>query len=105
MRVDLKSRPSGRRKIDPDSVIEIGERLSGPAMTDNSSATSATVRAIGPSTVKLFHPSIAGHAGTRPGDGLKPTTLQKLAGLRSDPPRSLPSASGVMPQARATAAP
>jgi hypothetical protein len=31
--------------------------------------------------------------------------LQKLAGLRSEPPRSLPSASGTMPQASATAAP
>ena len=43
--------------------------------------------------------------GTRPGDGLKPTTLQKLAGLRSEPPRSVPSASGSMPHASATAAP
>src|SRR5437870_13915899 len=31
--------------------------------------------------------------------------LQKFAGLRSEPPWSLPSASGTMPQARATAAP
>src|SRR6185503_11028256 len=35
----------------------------------------------------------------------KPATLQKLAGLRSDPPRSLPSAIGTMPHASATAAP
>ncbi len=48
---------------------------------------------------------IAGHAGTRPGEPRKPTTLQKLAGLRSEPPRSVPSASGTMPAARATAAP
>jgi hypothetical protein len=31
--------------------------------------------------------------------------LQKLAGFRSKPPMSLPSASGAMPQAKATAAP
>ena len=35
----------------------------------------------------------------------KPTTLQKLAGLRSEPPVSLPSAIGNMPHASATAAP
>jgi hypothetical protein len=43
--------------------------------------------------------------GTRPGDGRIPTTLQKAAGLRSDPPVSLPSAIGTMPQASDTAAP
>ena len=50
-------------------------------------------------------PARALSRGTRPGDGRKPTTLQKLAGLRSEPPRSVPSASGSMPQASATAAP
>ena len=43
--------------------------------------------------------------GTRPGDGRNPTTLQNAAGLRSDPPVSLPSAIGTMPHANATAAP
>ena len=43
--------------------------------------------------------------GTRPGDGRKPTTLQKLAGLRREPPMSLPSATGSMWSASATAAP
>jgi hypothetical protein len=43
--------------------------------------------------------------GTRPIEGLKPTTLQKAAGLRSDPPVSEPLATGAMPQANATAAP
>src|SRR5262245_13429057 len=43
--------------------------------------------------------------GTRPGDVRKPTTEQKLAGLRSEPPVSLPSAIGSMPDARAAAAP
>src|SRR5439155_5038987 len=51
------------------------------------------------------HPSRAGQPGTRPGDGRKPTTLQKLAGLRSDPPMSVPSAIATMPAASATAAP
>src|SRR5260221_2475112 len=38
-------------------------------------------------------------------DGLKPTTLQKAAGLRNEPPASEPVATGVIPQASATAAP
>ena len=70
------------------------------------SARSATVRAIGPLTDRLWtHPVWRGHTATRPGDGRRPTTLQKLAGLRSDPPMSVPSAIGTMPEARATAAP
>ena len=85
--------------------MAMGERGSGPAMAESSSATSATVRAIGPSTEKGAQPSSAGHVGTRPGEGRKPTTLQKLAGLRSEPPMSLPSAIGTMPEASATAAP
>ena len=55
--------------------------------------------------VKGNHAASAGQFGTRPGDGRKPTTLQKLAGLRYDPPRSVPSAIGAMPHASATAAP
>ena len=73
-------------------------------MTESSSARSSTLRAIGPCTPSVS-PARALSRGTRPGDGLKPTTLQKLAGLRSEPPRSVPSASGSMPQASATAAP
>jgi len=41
----------------------------------------------------------------RPGEVRKPTTPQKAAGVRSEPPRSEPWASGPMPVARATAAP
>ena len=43
--------------------------------------------------------------GTRPGVGRRPTTLQKAAGLRSEPPMSLPSARGTKPAAREAAAP
>ena len=41
----------------------------------------------------------------RPGDGRNPTTLQNAAGLRSEPPVSLPSAIGNMRAANAAAAP
>jgi len=37
--------------------------------------------------------------------GRKPTTLQKLAGLRNEPPMSEPCATQAMPVASATAAP
>ena len=74
-------------------------------MTASSSATSATVRPIGPSTPIQSATSATGQDGTRPGDGRSPTTLQKLAGLRSDPPRSLPSARATIRAARAAAAP
>ena len=60
---------------------------------------------MGPTTFSVFQPSREGTLGTRPGDVRKPTTEQKLAGLRSEPPRSLPSAIGSIPQASATAAP
>ena len=85
--------------------MAMGERRSGPAITLSSSATSATVRAIGPCTLRLDHACSRGHTGTRPGAVRKPTTLQNADGLRSEPPMSLPSAIGTMPQARATAAP
>src|SRR5204863_389303 len=41
----------------------------------------------------------------QPGLGRRPTTLQKLAGLRRLPPRSEPSANGSIPAATAAAAP
>ena len=83
----------------------MGDRASGPATTDRSSATSRTERAIGPSTDIDVHGCALGHAGTRPNDGRKPTTLQKLAGFRNDPPRSLPSARQISLAASAAAAP
>ena len=63
------------------------------------------MRAIGPSDHSVSQAFGNGQSGTRPGVGRKPTTLQKLPGLRSDAPRSEPSAKGSMPQATATAAP
>ena len=87
------------------TVSDSGARGSGPAMASNSRAASATVRAIGPWMWNENHGAALGQRGTRPDEGRKPTTLQKLAGLRSEPPKSLPSAIGTRPVARATAAP
>src|SRR2546427_11742382 len=74
-------------------------------MTDSISAVSATVRAMGPVTLHGSHASGAGWTGTRPGEVRKPTTPQNAAGRRSEPPRSVPWASGPRPVASATAPP
>ena len=50
-------------------------------------------------------PSRSGCVGTSPTDGRNPMTPQKAAGMRSDPPRSVPSASAIMPVASAAAPP
>ena len=74
-------------------------------MTWSMSALSATVRVMGPVTLSESHPRSDGYTGIRPGVVRKPTTPQNAAGVRSEPPRSEPWASGPMPVARATAAP
>ena len=63
------------------------------------------MRAIGPDTPSWSATSASGQFGTRPGLGRRPTTLQKFAGLRRDPPRSLPSARDTSRAASAAAAP
>src|SRR6476660_531558 len=83
----------------------MGIRGSGPDCTASSRAVSATVLALGPAVLSCSSTSVNGQAGTRPGLGRRPTTLQKPAGLRSDPPRSLPSARQTIRAASAAAAP
>ena len=63
------------------------------------------MRAIGPSTAYGSHGAESGQRGTVPGVGRRPRTPLQAAGLRSEPPRSLPSASATMRQASATPAP
>ncbi len=107
-RISRSSSPvtcAGSARIGGGASRAIGTRGSGPDITDSSSATSATVRAIGPSTANVSATSASGQDGTRPGEGRSPATLQKLAGLRSDPPRSVPSARQIIRAARAAAAP
>src|SRR5581483_399065 len=76
-----------------------------PAKTLRKNAQSATFRATGPGTGRVNQPSCVGTLETRPGEGRSPTTLQKLGGFRREPPMSLPSAKGTIPQASATAPP
>src|SRR5579862_793722 len=95
----------GFENIEPGSAIDVGALGSGPAIADRRKAASETVRAIGPSTPSVFQVAFDGQCGTRPGEGRKPTTLQKLPGLRNEAARSPPSAKGSIPEATAAAAP
>src|SRR6202453_3960901 len=104
-RTPLKLRSSGRAKTSPGSLTESGARGSGPAIVLSAKAKSATERPRHPEVLSVDHANAAFGLGTRPGEGLKPTTLQKAAGLRSDPPVSEQEATGASPQASATAAP
>ena len=63
------------------------------------------MRAIGPGTLIVYQPNDSGHEGTLPTEGRIPTRLQKLAGLRNEPPKSVPSEIEIMPLAKATAPP
>src|SRR5204863_2589924 len=104
-RTPLKLRSSGRAKRAPGSLMERGARESGPAIVLNAKARSATERPRHPEVLSVDHAKAAFGFGTRPTEGRNPTTLQKAAGLRREPPVSEPSATGTSPQANATAAP
>ena len=102
-RTPLKSRSSGARNRAPSSAIDERTARVGPGDRAQEQRdvgdrarhrTRHGERRPGPTPL-----------GTRPGDGRKPTTLQNAAGLRSEPPVSLPSAIGTIPHASATAAP
>ena len=66
---------------------------------------SITVRAIGLMLEMLANASGAMSCGTTPADCLKPTTPLQAAGMRVEPPASVPTPIGHTPAARATAAP
>src|SRR5262245_17595738 len=74
-------------------------------MASSIRARSSTLRAIGPFTLSVRAIAAAGVTATRPMLGRMPTTPQKLAGLRSEPPMSEPWAIQAVPLASAAAAP
>ena len=81
-------------------------RLHGsPASTASSAAQHATVRASGPKLSSDDDSGTAPSSGTRRCVGLKPTMPLKAAGIRHEPPVSVPSAPWAMPSATETAAP
>src|SRR5580658_3408844 len=74
-------------------------------MTSSSRAASATVRASGPSVDRPARSGLSGPDEIRPRLGLIPNSPHTLAGIRIEPPPSLPWAAGARPDATAAAAP
>ena len=66
---------------------------------------SGTDRAIGPAWSKLGASGKQPSSGTRPWLGLKPTTPHHAAGIRTEPPESVPRAASASPAASAAAEP
>src|SRR6185295_5711255 len=79
-------------------------RSSGREITVIISAASATVRVIGPRCDTDAN-GLGGQTGTRPKLALNPKIPLKLAGMRIEPPPSVPIWSAPIPAAAATAAP
>ncbi len=73
--------------------------------TAHASATSDTVRAIGPTVSSVGQSGKTPSMAIAPHCGLRPTTSQQAAGSRIEPPVSLPSPSSQSPAASAAAFP
>ena len=78
---------------------------SGPAIAANSSAASATLRAIGPAVSWLWEIGITPSRLMRPTVGLKPTSPFSDDGETIDPSVSVPTPSGTRLAATAAAVP
>ena len=82
----------------------VGSPATGPRITSRSSAASATVIASGPLVDRSIHDGM-GSRPISPPVGFSPTSPQNAAGMRIDPPPSVPVASGTRPAASAAALP
>src|ERR1044071_1616212 len=105
VRMFLSSRSRGSETRGGSEGYTAGSRGSAPAIALSRKATSPTDRPIGPLTLNPKNGNPDGADGTKPTVGRRATILLKLAGFRSDPPRSLPLANGRRPAARAAPAP
>ena len=75
------------------------------ASTASSTAQQATLRASGPMLSSVEDSGTAPSSGTRRWVGLKPTMPLNAAGIRHEPPVSVPKAPCAMPSTTETAAP
>ena len=82
-----------------------GSGTGSPLSTDQASAQSSTVRAIGPTVSRSGASGKTPSVAIAPNGVLSPTTSQPAAGRRTEPPVSVPSASAPMPAASAAALP
>src|SRR5690606_14400136 len=87
---------SGREEISASS---------GPAVAGMNAAASPTERASGPKWEMLSKTLGRIVMGIRPRLGFRPTMPVNAAGMRTEPPMSVPSAKGTTPVATATAEP
>ena len=107
----IRSRPgarsAARRNVSPGGSggAQAGSPSTGPAIASSIAAASRTVRASGPLVPRPVTSPPSGALLTRPRLGLMPTSPLMLAGMRIEPPPSLPCANGTIPAATATAAP
>src|SRR3954471_14615238 len=90
----------------PGSAARKGSPGAAPAMTPRAAAVSRTLREITPSAdaPNQYSPH-PGPDEIRPREGLSPNRPQQAAGIRTEPPPSLPAAIGTTPEATAADAP
>ena len=82
-----------------------GSGTGAPASTDHASATSSTVRAIGPTVSKVGQSGNTPSSGMRPQLGFRPTSPQQAAGRRIEQPVSVARPRSQRPAASAAALP
>src|SRR3954452_10270706 len=96
------SRPSRKDRVGVGIADQ--SRASYPVMRSSMAAASRTDRVIGPTCDKVPK-ALGGYSGTRPYVGLSATVPVKAAGIRTDPPPSVPTDQAPMPSATAAADP
>ena len=101
-RSGLGSRAAAAANGSAGGGAQVASPSSEPAIRSSSAADSATVRVSTPSATRNESPSV-GASDTRPRAGFRPTSPQQAAGMRIEPPPSLPCASGTIPAATAAA--
>ena len=99
-----RRRPARRSRPPAAAAPRSRRRARRPRARRARVAVSATVRVSTPSQTRKLCPS-SGPTDTRPRAGLRPTSPQQEAGIRIEPPPSLPCATGTIPAATAAAAP
>ena len=97
--------PSATPKRRPASAIGSSGKISSPAITASAAAQSATLLPIGPTESSVVLSGNAPSVGTRCRLGLKPTRPHSDAGMRTEPPVSVPIAMSHMPSATLIGAP
>src|SRR5215218_2394311 len=79
--------------------------MSSPEQTESANRRASTLRARKAWVASISQTSGRRGEAIRPGVGRIDATSQKLAGVRTEPPKSVPCASGTKPAATATAEP